>query len=405
MQYSKQFEKFFADFKMTRVQIPLKYAIGGLKQPPKDRRFSTPAQYEQHLNEEIEFWQNLNSESPVINEYIKHLENALSYLNQASNSGDSWENDAQENCEYYLNESKSSAIQVPYSRTKLAQSFNDYKDKSIRFIKGFEHGATIEEIRIMPNAAYNLYPDTQSKDYYAGLNQGFEYARHIKLKDNISSAEQENIENTQTKFFNTVNEYEARFLEIQKSAEENIELHKNLSQNLMEQTNDDFETLRKTYEDKLILEAPAKYWGDLRKEYGFKGLVFMILSVIMAMLGIAIIAALVILISKFSVITDDAAWLSLFKITAGFTVATSIAVYTLKIFVKMAMSSYHLSRDAREREQLTYFYLSLIKRNAVTDNERELVLNSLFSRSNTGLIKGDDAPEFPLNLTDFMGKK
>jgi hypothetical protein len=69
------------------------------------------------------------------------------------------------------------------------------------------------------------------------------------------------------------------------------------------------------------------------------------------------------------------------------------------------MSSLHLSRDAKEREQLTYFYLALIQENAVTDAERELVLRSLFSRSNTGLVKGDDAPEIPPGVADIISRK
>ena len=70
------------------------------------------------------------------------------------------------------------------------------------------------------------------------------------------------------------------------------------------------------------------------------------------------------------------------------------------------MSSYHLARDAKEREQLTYFYLSLINEKAVTDSERELVITSLFSRSDTGLLKGDSSPEIPtINLGDIISKK
>jgi hypothetical protein len=46
-------------------------------------------------------------------------------------------------------------------------------------------------------------------------------------------------------------------------------------------------------------------------------------------------------------------------------------------------SAYHLARDAEERYTLTYLYLSLLKDNNVTDNERNLVMQSLFSRAET----------------------
>lgn len=55
----------------------------------------------------------------------------------------------------------------------------------------------------------------------------------------------------------------------------------------------------------------------------------------------------------------------------------------------MAFSSFHLGRDAKEREQLTLVYLALSKGGDVTKHERELVINSIFSRSDTGLIKSE----------------
>ena len=74
----------------------------------------------------------------------------------------------------------------------------------------------------------------------------------------------------------------------------------------------------------------------------------------------------------------------------------------LKLCVKMSMTSYHLSRDAKERSNLSYFYLALIENSAVSDNERGLILNALFSRSDTGLLKGDSSPSMPSNISDLV---
>ena len=67
----------------------------------------------------------------------------------------------------------------------------------------------------------------------------------------------------------------------------------------------------------------------------------------------------------------------------------------------MAFSSFHLARDAEEREQLTYVYLSLIKDSAVDEKEKSLIMQSLFSRAETGLLKGDSGPAMP---NDISGK-
>ena len=62
----------------------------------------------------------------------------------------------------------------------------------------------------------------------------------------------------------------------------------------------------------------------------------------------------------------------------------------------MTFSSYHLQRDAEEREQLTHLYLSLINEGADLDTDsRSIVLQSLFSRVDSGLISGDSSPTMP----------
>jgi len=77
-------------------------------------------------------------------------------------------------------------------------------------------------------------------------------------------------------------------------------------------------------------------------------------------------------------------------------VVISTIVYLLSLFVKIATSSYHLARDARERYQLTLVFLALTKEQAVKDAEdRKIVLQSLFSRADTGLLKTDGAPAMP----------
>ena len=105
-------------------------------------------------------------------------------------------------------------------------------------------------------------------------------------------------------------------------------------------------------------------------------------------------------------LNDSNHWFNTVRTTAMLTVITSVSIYGLRVAVKLTMSSYHLARDARERKQLTYFYLSLINEKAVTDKERELIMTSLFSRADTGLLKGYSSPEMPsINISDAFTKK
>ncbi|MCF6334647.1 MAG: DUF6161 domain-containing protein [Spirochaetales bacterium] len=72
--------------------------------------------------------------------------------------------------------------------------------------------------------------------------------------------------------------------------------------------------------------------------------------------------------------------------------------YILRLMVKMTLSSYHLASDVQERPQLTYQYLSLLQANSIEEKDREIILQSLFSRADTGLLKGVSSPTMPDGL-------
>ena len=105
---------------------------------------------------------------------------------------------------------------------------------------------------------------------------------------------------------------------------------------------------------------------------------------------------------------EDSHWFEVFRNSAILTVITSVLVYLVRYFMKIAMSSFHLARDAKERENLSHFYLALIEEGAVSDKERAIVLNALFSRSDSGLLKGDSAPTMsntPSELLEILKSK
>jgi hypothetical protein len=47
-------------------------------------------------------------------------------------------------------------------------------------------------------------------------------------------------------------------------------------------------------------------------------------------------------------------------------------------------------------------YLALIKEGAIEPKDREIILSALFSRSDTGLLKGDSAPTLPMPLGSIL---
>jgi hypothetical protein len=79
----------------------------------------------------------------------------------------------------------------------------------------------------------------------------------------------------------------------------------------------------------------------------------------------------------------------------------SFVAFSIRALTKVMFSSFHLARDCEERHTLTYFYLSLLKESEMNNEEKHLIIQSLFSRADTGLLKDDSSPTMP---NDIVGK-
>lgn len=157
------------------------------------------------------------------------------------------------------------------------------------------------------------------------------------------------------------------------------------------------EVLEETYTKLLQLKGPAGYWDELAKSYRKRG--WWLLGAVGLIGGVVFSSLLALLLD-----CDELPLLNHVKFDAAtvrasliFIVLTSVAGYLLHLFTRLSISSFHLARDYRERFQLTRVYLALIKDGDIQNEEstRQIILQSIFSRSDTGLLKGDHALTMP----------
>lgn len=150
--------------------------------------------------------------------------------------------------------------------------------------------------------------------------------------------------------------------------------------------------LEKTYEEKLKLKKPAEYWAKSARRYGIQG----------GLWTLAIVALVVVAAINFQEIFVT--WLQgretpvQLNTIQGVILYGSIAgvyAFLLRVLSRLAFSSFHLMRDAEEREQLTYLYLSLTNEAEIDKESRDIVLQALFSRSETGLLAQEHGPTMP----------
>ncbi|WP_296125504.1 DUF6161 domain-containing protein [Pseudomonas sp. Ga0074129] len=150
--------------------------------------------------------------------------------------------------------------------------------------------------------------------------------------------------------------------------------------------------LENTYEEKLKLKKPAEYWAKSARKFGIQG----------GLWTLAIVALVVVAAINFQEIFVT--WLQgretpvQLNTIQGVILYGSIAgvyAFLLRVLSRLAFSSFHLMRDAEEREQLTYLYLSLTNEAEIDKESRDIVLQALFSRSETGLLAQEHGPTMP----------
>jgi hypothetical protein len=211
--------------------------------------------------------------------------------------------------------------------------------------------------------------DLELVNYFKRTNDNFtQYVQEFEtLKQDKANAFEDWFSDTQTKF----TEFDNRSKKITKE-------------------------LEITYEELLRLKKPAEYWklraGELKRQ-GWISLGILI--------GLVVIGC--IMLFSLLWLTPDDMLKSFFNNDKSAAIRWSIIFITLISFfafgiralTKVTFSSFHLARDAEERERLTFVYLAMVKDSSVEKEDRHLIMQSLFSRADTGLLKEDSSPTMP----------
>lgn len=152
--------------------------------------------------------------------------------------------------------------------------------------------------------------------------------------------------------------------------------------------------LENTYQEKLRLEKPAGYWKKSAKKYGLQGSLWSLALIASILLGLVYFFDF---FNSWLKGQELAVKLSTLQGAAIFGSILAVYAFLVKTISRLTFSSFHLMRDSEEREQLTYLYLSLSKGGQIDESSREIILQALFSRSETGLLSGESGPTMPVH--------
>lgn len=155
-----------------------------------------------------------------------------------------------------------------------------------------------------------------------------------------------------------------------------------------------FDSFVDAYRNQMKLKAPVQYWQENvlhhKKSAKYFGIASLILSLLIflpiAYVAWGILATETIIWGKVGVV--------------AFT--TSLAIWLIRILVRMYLSHNHMQMNSQERAVMTQAYLALISEGgASSDDERNLVLQAIFRPVSTGIITDDASPH---NIIELINK-
>ena len=369
-----------------------------LANPQEDIEFTNYKSFKQFVISEFEFWEDCNTGecAQIYNQYNNLYSYVINY-DQQIDSNPNLDVDG-------LYNTLVQQINIFNER----QNYNFYS-KQISAIKIKE----FHSINYLKSDGFIKY--VQGKDFsannpyiFSGAIEGYNLENNIQTMDDITSESSAIFRKTIDESVAEVNKVHTDYSEKLGKIDDNYEALVDETNTWKKSTEDDLtariesfntkmEEIENLYNEKLRLESPAKYWSELEDKYRNEGFKWLRATVITSVILIALLVSILYNIpNSLNIKYVDFNFESL-RSTLILAVITSVGVYMLRLFVKMAISAYHLSRDAKERYQLSYFYLSLINDKAIYEGDRSIVLQSLFSRVDTGLLKGDSSPAFPID--------
>ena len=152
----------------------------------------------------------------------------------------------------------------------------------------------------------------------------------------------------------------------------------------------EIEALEETYKSKLQLEAPETLWESRAEEYRKKSerWIWYLLAFIVGLLASGGYFA----VEIHDYVQEMAKGIPFISKSFIYVALISFLIYIIRIIIKIIISSQHTSMEYEQKAALTRFYQALIQDGKEVDKEEKLIIfNALFRKTDTGLIKSDNS--------------
>lgn len=251
-------------------------------------------------------------------------------------------------------------------------------------------------------------------DFISGLFESFLYSREI---DWTASAHREVLNRLKEQYADNTSKQDIRFNEIETR---NNALNGSFEQTLKSKTDamdklhadqgaafkkliDDHErnltAIEKTYDQKLALQKPVKYW-QTRENYHTRRARNFATAALLVTIALAVGMSFLVHWTFGTLKPDENPkhWQVGLLVIAAF-----FSVWFVRILVRMFFSHHHLATDASERRTMILTYLAMSREGAeFTKDDKKLIVQHLFRSASDGLVKDDAAPP---TILEFLTRK
>ena len=148
--------------------------------------------------------------------------------------------------------------------------------------------------------------------------------------------------------------------------------------------------LEETYKNKLSLELPELLWNNRSEEYRRLARCWTGVLVVFVVALVVSLRELVIVIHEYSLDTVQ----EIPFVSKSFILVSIISffVYIIRVLIKIVMSNNHLATEYEQKAALTRFYQALTYAGTdISQEERIIIIHSLFSKTETGLVKTESS--------------
>ena len=162
----------------------------------------------------------------------------------------------------------------------------------------------------------------------------------------------------------------------------------------------EIEALEETYKSKLQLEAPETLWESRAEEYRKKSerWIWYLLAFIVGLLASGGYFA----VEIHDYVQEMAKGIPFISKSFIYVALISFLIYIIRIIIKIIISNQHMSMEYEQKAALTRFYQALIQDGKEVDKEEKLIIfNALFRKTDTGLIKSDNSNDADALLNQF----